>query len=231
MNEIKFGKSTIKYRIKRSRRRKTTQIIVTKTGVNVLTIKEKTDRQISSLMQKNAKWVFRKRLQLREQKPNKITYQNNSRLPYLGKNYPLKIKIAKKEKFHFKNNQFTVNIQNPSRTKVKKLYQEWIKKESLPIFEKFVKMYSKKLGVKMGKILVRNYKNRWGNVTTNGKIGLNQNLIRAPTDIIKYVIAHEICHLIIPNHSQKFWDTLEAVLPNFEERKDWLHRNRLLLTK
>ena len=232
MNKIQFGNSDIKYRIKRSKgRKKTTQIVVTKTGVQILTIKNKTNAQISDLVKKNARWIYRKRLRLREQKPNKITYENNSKLPYLGKNYLLTIKKSEKnDYFSFKNREFIAGITKLRTSKVKTLYKQWLKSKSLPIFVKLCNSYSNKLKIKISKITVLEYTNRWGNVTSSGNLGFNPNLLRAPEYIIKYVVAHEVCHLFIQNHSRDFWNLLESIMPDYEERKEWLRVNRGLLT-
>ena len=43
-----------------------------------------------------------------------------------------------------------------------------------------------------------------------------------PKRIIDYVIAHELAHILVPNHSKKFWSTVEQIDPNYREKKDWL---------
>lgn len=59
---------------------------------------------------------------------------------------------------------------------------------------------------------------RWGSCTQNGKIILNPELIKGPKGYIKYVIMHELCHLIHHDHTQKFIDlqTLEM-----KDREKW----------
>ena len=112
---------------------------------------------------------------------------------------------------------------------MRKLYLEWSKKKALPLFEKSVKKYTKKIKSDYSKILVKNQKNRWGSVSKNGTINFNQKLIRAPSKIVDYVVAHEVCHLKIPNHSRKYWDLLGSVMPNYEEKKEWLRVNKQYL--
>ena len=65
---------------------------------------------------------------------------------------------------------------------------------------------------------------RWGSCTPKGEILLNPELIKAPGICVEYVILHELCHLKHPNHSAAFFRMLDAVLPDWRERKQRLER-------
>ena len=227
MNSTTFGNSKIKYNVKKSSRRLTTQITVNNLGVQITTPSKKTQKQIDIIVQKNAKWIYKKQLLAKEEKKFKITFEHGSRLPFFGKNYFLDVKETQKlESFSLKNGKFLVKLNKISKPKIKKLYLEWSKKKALLHLEKSVKKYSKKTGVNYNKILVKNQKNRWGSVSKNGTINFNQKLIRAPSKIIDYVVAHEVCHLKIPNHSHTYWKLLDSVMPDYGEKKEWLRINK-----
>jgi predicted metal-dependent hydrolase len=227
LSTIQFGKSKIRYKVKSSPNRKTSEILVGRTNVQVLVPKKKSQKQIQNLVQKNAKWIFKKQLLAKEEKPFKLTFEHNSRLPFFGRNYILDVKETKKsESFNLKNGKFIVRVNKISKIRVRKLYLEWSKKKALPLLEKSVKKYTKKIKLDYSKILIKNQKNRWGSVSKNGTINFNQKLIRAPSKIVDYVTAHEVCHLKIPNHSQSYWKLLFSVMPDYEEKKEWLRINR-----
>jgi predicted metal-dependent hydrolase len=65
------------------------------------------------------------------------------------------------------------------------------------IFKDRVDEYSKNLGVKVQKIAVKHLKKRWGSMTKEWSININVNLLKAPEDVIDYIILHELCHLKI----------------------------------
>jgi predicted metal-dependent hydrolase len=46
----------------------------------------------------------------------------------------------------------------------------------------------------------------------------------APSTVIDYVVAHELCHLKHRDHSDAFWNEVDKVLPSWRERKEWLRR-------
>jgi predicted metal-dependent hydrolase len=60
-----------------------------------------------------------------------------------------------------------------------------------------VEEISSKLAIdKPKKISIKKLKNRWGSLTHSGTINLNVNLLKAPSDIIDYIILHELCHFM-----------------------------------
>ncbi len=68
-------------------------------------------------------------------------------------------------------------------------------------------------------LTVQQMSRRWGSCTTGGRILLNLDLIRAPRRCIDYVITHELCHLVVPDHSAAFFQLLNRVAPDWEQRK------------
>ena len=64
-----------------------------------------------------------------------------------------------------------------------------------------------------------------GQYDKEGSINLNVNLLKAPEDVIDYIILHEICHLKIKEHSHHFWDLIYKFIPNYKDKIDWLNRN------
>lgn len=231
MNSIQFGNSRINYNVKRSNRRKTTEIVVSRSGVNILTTTQKPDNEINDLVKTHSKWIFKKKLHGKEEKPINISYEHNSRLPYLGMNYPLQIKKTKqKTLFLFTDKKFIAKIPNPTKSKIKKLYLSWITNEAKSLLPKHVKRFSKKLGYSSNEIRIASLHGKWGLVSKSGKITISPLMIRAPIHIIDYVAAHEVCHLVVPNHSNDFWNLLASIMPDYEVRKEWLRVNREFLT-
>ena len=50
-------------------------------------------------------------------------------------------------------------------------------------------------------------------------------LIMAPGYVLRYLVAHEATHLAVPDHSRKFWLTVQSVCPETERAKQWLSRH------
>ncbi|MEN9376482.1 MAG: hypothetical protein RL710_1639, partial [Pseudomonadota bacterium] len=46
-------------------------------------------------------------------------------------------------------------------------------------------------------------------------IRLNWRLVHFRQPVIDYVVAHELSHLRVMDHSARFWDTVESVVPDY----------------
>lgn len=85
--------------------------------------------------------------------------------------------------------------------------------------------FAKKLGVTYSKIRIGNQRTRWGSCSSKGTISYNWKLILMPTAVMDYVVVHELCHLIEMNHSPRFWNMVEQVMPNYKEYRRWIKEN------
>lgn len=140
---------------------------------------------------------------------------------YLGRQY--KLKITKKEKgystislakglMHIETTKENVEtiITKFYKSKADVVFSELLQKllEEFPRFKEYEISLSHKF-----------LKKRWGSCATNGNILLNTELIKASKICIEYVIIHELCHLIHPNHSKYFYELLSELLPNWQNIK------------
>jgi predicted metal-dependent hydrolase len=111
------------------------------------------------------------------------------------------------------------------KKKVKTIYEEWLFEKSTLIFNQFIEKYCTLLNVRPKKILIKNLKSRWGSATFKGTINLNVHLIKAPLEVIEYVVLHEIGHLIEKNHSKRFWKIIKYYMDDYQDKRRWLKIN------
>ena len=80
-------------------------------------------------------------------------------------------------------------------------------------------------GVSCGRITIRAQRTRWGSCSGKGNLNFNCLLMLAPEAVRDYVVVHELCHRKEMNHSQRFWQEVEAVLPDYRTPRKWLKDN------
>jgi predicted metal-dependent hydrolase len=229
-DKVKYGTTTIPYCIIKTGRIKTSEVIVDAHTITVRAPIHKDKLQIQRLVLDKASWILNKQKEYRETTPqlSKPTFEENTTLPYLGNDFSLTIyRKQSKDSIGLVDEKFVVKVKSskvvPSH--VKKLWENWLSEKARGVFEDKVEVYSKKLGVKIKRIAIKNLKNRWGSLTKSGEINVNLNLIKAPEDVIDYIILHELCHLKIKEHSHHYWDLVNKHMPNYHDKIEWLKVN------
>jgi predicted metal-dependent hydrolase len=84
-------------------------------------------------------------------------------------------------------------------------------------------------GIEVSRVSVRNQKSRWGSCSRKGTISLNWRLIQTPLFVRDYIILHELAHRRQMNHSNKFWQEVERLCPDYLTAERWLKSNQSVL--
>jgi len=85
--------------------------------------------------------------------------------------------------------------------------------------------HADQLGRDISRITLRDTRSRWGSCTRDGSLMYSWRLIMAPPDVLDYVAAHEVAHLIEMNHSSAFWKLVENLKPDYAQHRHWLKEN------
>jgi predicted metal-dependent hydrolase len=230
-DKVKYGTIVIPYQVIKTERVKTSEVIVDADTIVVRTPLGKNKTEIQKLVLDKSGWILKKQREYKEVTAEiiKPSFKENTTLPYLGTNYPIKIVIREQAKnsMDLINGSFVFETKSTETTSghLRKVYEKWLREKAQFLFKDKVNRYSKKLGVQVMRIAVKNLKKRWGSLTKNGTISLNLNLVKAPEDVIDYIILHELCHLKIKEHSHLYWDLVHKFVPNYQDKIEWLNTN------
>ena len=136
---------------------------------------------------------------------------------------PLKFSNEEIQEFVNKKSKWIYNSLNKNCERLKKEKEEKIEKEDVDRLVKIVKenidKYSK---ISPKKVRIKELKYAWGSCSTNKNISINLKLATKDENAIKYVVLHEMCHLIYMNHSKSFWKLVEKNMPEYKEYKKLL---------
>ena len=100
------------------------------------------------------------------------------------------------------------------------IFNKFLKEELQKTVNSFAFKYLKILNLNLKTIEYRSMKSRWGTcIPTKKKIIFNTKLVHCPVEAIEYVVLHEIVHLIHPNHSKAFYETVEKYMPDWKMKK------------
>jgi predicted metal-dependent hydrolase len=106
---------------------------------------------------------------------------------------------------------------------------EWHKSLLHEVVPPIIKKWQRKLEVHVASYFLQRMKTKWGSCNHRaGHIRLNTELVKKPKDLLEYVIVHEMVHLIVPTHSERFVAILQEHYPTWREARAEL--NELPLT-
>ena len=88
-----------------------------------------------------------------------------------------------------------------------------------------VRYYAPLIGVTYNQISIRAQHTRWGSCSSKGNLNFNCLLALVPQEVLDYVVVHELCHRKELNHSDRFWNEVAKILPDYKCRRKWLKDN------
>ncbi len=185
---------------------------------------------IEQRLKKRGRWILRQKRYFEQYMPRtpERRYVGGETHLYLGRQYQLKINAGSEEGVKLKGAFLCVTILDRGNAdRIRELVQLWYRqKAEVRLRDRFEAMLTKFKELESRSISLRLQlmKLRWGSHSRRGTITLNPELVRAPSACIDYVIAHELTHVLHPNHSLRFYEALDAIMNDWLARKERLER-------
>ena len=111
----------------------------------------------------------------------------------------------------------------------KRYIHEWYKQQTARIIADRLPMLASRFNVKYNKVSIKNQKSRWASCSKKGNMYFNLLLAAAPSNVIDYVMIHELMHLIEFDHSHQFWQLVKEADPGYKEHREWLANYSLVI--
>ncbi|MFW6287576.1 MAG: M48 family metallopeptidase [bacterium] len=254
MERVKIDGKTVEYKIIRSHRKTVGIHLKHGEDVIIRAPQGISKKRIKEIVHKKSKWIFKKLDEMKEMAspPDPLKFVSGEKILYLGKFYQLEVKSfrdAYKEtkkndreiyiEKNNKNNDIFINLEDehlliriPERLDrvndksiIKESLIKWYKEEARKNILERIRKYQKYIGRKPVKVRIKSQKTIWGSCSSKGNLNFNWKLIMAPLPVLDYIIVHEMVHLIHPNHSRRYWQMVEKIIPDYRQRKQWLKEN------
>jgi len=153
------------------------------------------------------------------------SFVSGESLMYLGKQYELIVAPGDKDSVSLSRGKIRVvtSMGRAQSAYTKMLVDAWYRARRNVIFSE---LYTKTLAYfdyqEPPKMIIKEMTKRWGSYTNAGNIVINPRLIEADKRAIEYVMTHELCHVEVKNHGQKFQELIDKKIPDWREIKDRL---------
>lgn len=201
------------YRLARARRR-SLAIYVGPEGVLAKAPLSMPLAEIESFLREKTRWL-RRRLQEAARAPRPFVWKQGARLPLLGVDVAV-FAVAAPD-VTYAPGRLEVGLKSvDDLAELRARTLAWIKNEALNLFRQRVEHYATALGVRVRQISLSNARSQWGLCHEDGHVKLAWRLYHAPPDLVDYVIAHEVSHLVEMNHSPRFWAVVHSIYPGWK---------------
>ena len=226
-DSIRYGGSTIEYKVNRSKRRKkTVQITLTGDGVQVAAPATLSGDELKGIIRKRAPWIIGRISEAALEAPPK-RFVSGETLPYLGRNVKMVVRPGegKVPTVRFDHWSFRISVpagldETERVERVRRTLINWYRTRATGRMSAGVSRWWPRFGSgDRPRILIRDQRSRWGSCAPDGTLRFNWRVVMLEPSLIDYVVVHELAHLKVKNHSRDFWDLMSEVMPDVQHRR------------
>lgn len=160
-------------------------------------------------------WIVAERQSV---EPDQIV-ETGSDLAFLGEAFGVVFTGVPPRAVKFNNEE--IHVGGPVDMAGKRL-ENWLKKEAGRVLFERAEFHANTLGAQYERVSIGDMKSRWGSCSSSGTLRFSWRLVMAPFEVLDYVAAHEVAHLLEMNHSDKFWAHVARCVPAYKVRRKWL---------
>lgn len=237
--EILLGEVLVAYEFRRAKR-KNIGFTVGPEGLVVSAPRWVTVSEVERAVRNKTRWIVGKLEAARERQERlaaaRIEWQDGATFPFLGE--PVIVVLDPRHDFRETGGVLhtdtetlpgvarqTLHIglpQSAQAAQIRDAVQAWLMRQAKTLFTQRLDHYAPQLGVQWRKVTLSSAGTLWGTAHSDGSIRLNWRLVHFRLPVIDYVVAHELSHLRVMDHSPRFWDTVRSVVPNYSELRGQL---------
>ncbi len=216
--------------IVRSVRRKSLSIEVGQQGVKARAPLRMRISTITQFVESKERWINRHLAALPAPVPE-LALRSGAQLSLLGSPLELRVMPNQHGKVVIDHGQLNLPVKQshlPIESSVRNKLIRWYKEFAQTELEQRVLQFAAQMDVPANKrlnIRVRDYKRRWGSCDHQGELSFNWRIIQAPSQVLDYVVIHELAHCHEFNHSKRFWAIVATHMPDWKTHQSWLNIN------
>lgn len=241
MREYHIGQTVVPYEVRYSADRETIGLSIDESmELTVTAPMTATLDDVEAVLDDRKSWILEKLYGLAEQAdtPRRKEFLSGEKLPYRGRQYPLDVVEADvpEPRLAFDGTEFTLEVHRfdapGDKVSVRRKRQtvvDWYVEQAKVELPERVDRFAPKLGLDGPEVDVTDLEGKWGEYD-DGTVRLNWRLVLAPVRIQDYVVVHELVHADYDQHSDAFWNTVGTLIPDYEDRREWLRLNGNRLT-
>ncbi len=240
MGEIVIGSRVIRYQVRRSARAGRKRIEVTPGGVQVIVPDDASAEEVERFVQRKRRWLHDRTQEIREEVERlrgdtPEGFHSGAKILFRGRYLKLRIRTSDSDRPSLSyRTAFQLELprdlpRDQREQVVRRLVERWLEERLTEDAWEVVRRRGAAHGLEPRGLRIKDQWTLWGSCGRDNVIRLDRKLARVPKPVFEYVVVHELCHLEHRDHSPAFWGLVKRVLPDYEERKEWLEQHEVRL--
>ena len=218
-----------------SRAARQTRIRVGPSGVEVVQPVGASDGNVSAFLLRNESWVLAQLGRVASLRGLRRPVRRHSgKILYRGDLTAVRVELvetkARGNRVEWSDGEIIVRRGAETQTPAARGLENWLRGQARSAIADYLPVVTARIGQEPARVYVMGQRTKWGNCSSRRNLSFNWRLILAPDFVFRYLVAHEVVHLAVPDHSAKFWLTVQSLCPDMERAKQWLSRHHAELT-
>ena len=231
-HHIQINGRVVDYRIASSKTARRLRLRVGPNGVDVVQPTGRSDVDVAVFLESNGAWVLDQlRRVARFRGLRRSARRRVSEILFRGE--PTRVRVeatetrARGNAIDASGGEIVLRRGANSQTPVARSLETWLRKQARAEIQRHLAIVTTRLRQSPRRVLVMDQRTKWGNCSARKNLSFNWRLILAPDFVLRYLVTHEAVHLAVPDHSAKFWLTVQSLCPETERAKQWLGANQV----
>jgi predicted metal-dependent hydrolase len=226
-HKVQLGGRHVEYKVVRSRAARMLRLRVGPSGVEVVQPADCNGDDVSAFVRRSETWILD---QLgRVERLRGVLWPERRRAgEMLFRGQPTRVRVeiaqtgARSNAVDLIDGEIVVRVGARSPTPAARSLERWLRKQARAEIESHLAVVTARLRQRANRVYVMGQRTKWGNCSSRRNLSFNWRLILAPEFVLRYLVTHEAVHLAIPDHSAKFWLTVQSHCRETERAKQWL---------
>lgn len=228
---IKRQVRDISYSLLPGTERDTTDIVIERNGdIVVRPPKHLSPEKVDAVVEMKRLWIYRNLAEWRDLNAAAVAREwvNGETFLYLGRTYRLSLVDCEQPELSLQEGRFRLSrklIERDGPSGARRAFETYYAEKGLERVKARARYFAPKVGVSVKSIEVKDLGYKWARCGADGRLAFHWKCMMAPSRIVDYIVVHELCHLIVRNHSAAYWNEVDKVMPDYQERKAWLRNH------
>jgi predicted metal-dependent hydrolase len=188
------------------------------------------DREAAAFLRNHRAWVAEQLVRVRELRAlRRSSAPDQEHILFRGEAVAVRVvrswswRAPNKVAMH--DNAIAITCKLDSKTAPGRSLEKWLRKQARERIDLQIADVGRRLKRAPNRIYVMGQRTKWGNCSARGNLSVSWRLVMAPDFVLRYIVTHEMVHLAVPDHSRKFWLTVQSLCPETERARQWLLAN------